>query len=260
MKPGISVSLRTACFLTLFALLLSGVKAPVRPPHHGSAEKASQEGVRILVYTHTNGYRHQSIERGAETLRELAEQEGYALLHTEDSLQFHPGNLSKYQLVVFLSTTGDVLGPEQESAFQAFIRNGGSFMGIHAATDTEYDWPWYGDLVGAYFESHPEQQEARLEVTDAGHPATAHLPEAWVHYDEWYNFKGIRPGLNVLLNLDEKSYQGGTNGDPHPIAWYREFDGGRMFYTGLGHTNESFEDRNFRKHLLGGMRYCLGIP
>ena len=214
---------------------------------------------RMLVFSHTNGYRHASIEKGVATLQELAGRNGIQMVHTEDSLLFNPKSLSKYQLVVFLSTTGDVLGREQEKAFKSFIQNGGSFLGIHAATDTEYDWAWYGDLVGAYFESHPEQQEARLEVVASDHPATTGLPISWKHYDEWYNFKDIRSGIKVLLNLDESSYRGGNNGSSHPIAWYRGFDGGRSFYTGLGHTEESWDDPNFRKHLLGGIRYCLGL-
>jgi type 1 glutamine amidotransferase len=220
----------------------------------------SVQDIKILVYTHTRGYRHKSIEKGVATLKELTAGEGFGLVHTEDSLMFRPDTLSEFQLVVFLSTTGDVLGPEQEDAFRSYIQNGGNFMGIHAATDTEYDWKWYGDLVGAYFESHPEQQEARLEVREFEHPSTAHLRKSFTHFDEWYNFKEVRPGLNVLLNLDETSYEGGNNGPDHPIAWYREFDGGRMFYTGLGHTEEAFEDPDFRKHLLGGILYCLGRP
>ncbi|MEJ2583530.1 MAG: ThuA domain-containing protein [Robiginitalea sp.] len=218
-----------------------------------------REELRVLVFTKTNGYRHQSIEKGVAALRELSLEAGIALDHTEDSLQFNPKNLSNYQLVVFLSTTGDVLGPAQEAAFRDFIARGGSFMGIHAATDTEYDWPWYGELVGAYFESHPEQQQATLEVVDWQHPSTRHLPQRWSHFDEWYNFRDFQAGIKVLINLDESSYQGGSNGKSHPIAWYHSFGGGRAFYTGMGHTEAAFDDPTFRKHLSGGLRYCLGI-
>ena len=239
----------------LFALI-----ALLMPGNFQAQENESNtpSNAKVLVFTHTLGFRHASIEKGVATLRELAEKEGMQITHTEDSLAFNPSNLSKYEVVVFLSTTGDVLGPAQEKAFQSYIQNGGSFMGIHAATDTEYGWPWYGGLVGAYFESHPDQQEARLQVTDRNHPATAGLEEPWSHFDEWYNFKDIQQDLHVLLMLDEGSYEGGSNGAYHPIAWYREYDGGRTFYTGLGHTDEAFEDPNFRKHLLGGLQYCLG--
>ena len=217
------------------------------------------QDMRVLVFTHTRGFRHASIEKGVSTLRELAETQGIQITHTEDSLAFNTENLAQYQLVVFLSTTGDVLGPPQEKAFRGFIQNGGSFMGIHAATDTEYDWPWYGGLVGAYFESHPEQQQATLQVIDHDHPATEGIEKSWNHFDEWYNFRNIQEGINVLLMLDESSYTGGKNGSYHPIAWYRQYDGGRSFYTGLGHTDQAFADPNFRMHLLGGMLYCLGL-
>ena len=132
-------------------------------------------------------------------------------------------------------------------------------MGIHAATDTEYEWPWYGKLVGAYFESHPEQQEAQLLVVDRSHPATAFMAPAWKHFDEWYNFKDINPDIKVLMRLNESSYKGGKNGQNHPIAWFHENAGGRVFYTGLGHGGETFANPVFLQHLRGGLRYCLGL-
>ncbi|MGB5553432.1 MAG: ThuA domain-containing protein [Flavobacteriaceae bacterium] len=212
----------------------------------------------VLVFTKTNGYRHASIEKGVETIKSIGLGHNFVVSHTEDSLQFNSANLKKYKAVVFLSTTMDVLGTNEQSAFEEYIQNGGSFMGIHAAADTEYEWPWYGKLVGAYFKSHPKQQEARIEVVDKSHSATSHLNDTWMHFDEWYNYKNINPDMNVLMKLDETSYEGGENGDNHPIAWYHEFDGGRAFYTGLGHTHESYDDPSFRKHLIGGLLYCLG--
>lgn len=213
---------------------------------------------QVLVFTATNGYRHKSIEKGVATLKELGKESGFQVMQTEDSLYFTSANLNKYKLVVFLSTTMDVLGKEQEAAFKSYINDGGSYMGIHAAADTEYEWPWYGKLVGAYFKSHPKQQKAKIDVIDTNHPATAHLDTSWMHFDEWYNYKNINPDIKVIMKLDESSYSGGENGDNHPIAWYHEFDGGRAFYTGLGHTNEAYDDPAFRKHLLGGINYCLG--
>ena len=228
-------------------------------PAHAQEGQDPGEDRRILVFTKTNGYRHQSIEKGVATLRKLSEGEGFSLDHTEDSLLFNPNTLSQYKLVIFLSTTGDVLGPAQEEAFRNFMESGGNFMGIHAATDTEYDWPWYGELVGAYFESHPEQQQAILQVIDATHPSTSHMPERWSHFDEWYNFRDFNPGIKVLLNLDESSYEGGGNGASHPMAWCHSLGASRAFYTGMGHTEASYDDPTFRRHLLGGIRYCLGI-
>lgn len=213
---------------------------------------------QVLVFTKTNGFRHSSIEKGVATLVKLGATNNFEVTQTADSLQFNPVNLKKYQLVIFLNTTMDVLGDAEQSAFENYIRAGGSFMGIHAAADTEYDWPWYGKLVGAYFISHPKQQEAVIDVVDHNHPATQHLAATWTHFDEWYNFKDINPDLQVLMKLDESSYEGGKNGDNHPIAWYHEYDGGRAFYTGLGHTDEAYDDLNFRQHLIGGIEYCLG--
>lgn len=213
----------------------------------------------ILVFTKTEGYRHKAIEKGVRTLQELSKENSFSVTQTENSNDFNKENLAQYSLVIFLSTTLDVLNEEQQLAFTQYINQGGNYMGIHAATDTEYDWPWYGKLVGAYFKSHPEQQQATIKVIDRGHSSTKHLDETWIHYDEWYNFKELNPDVKVLMQLDESSYYGGENGDFHPIAWYHEYEGGRSFYTGLGHTEEAYDDPDFQKHLLGGIFYCLGL-
>lgn len=224
-------------------------------------EVINEEMAQILVFTKTMGYRHKSIEKGVETLKNLGKENSFAITQTEDSLQFNETNLKKYDLVLFLSTTMDVLGTDQEKAFKNYINNGGNYMGIHAASDTEYDWPWYGKLVGAYFTSHPNDpnvREAKMKVVNRQHLSTSHLKDTWVRNDEWYNYKNINPDMNVLIYLDETSYEGGTNGDNHPTAWYYEFDGGRVFYTGGGHTEESYDEPDFQKHLVGGINYCLG--
>lgn len=212
----------------------------------------------ILVFTKTVGYRHESIEKGVATLQELGKEHNFSVVQTEDASNFNTAFLKDFEMIIFLSTTLDVLDSEQEQAFKKYINDGGNFMGIHAATDTEYDWPWYGQLVGGYFKSHPDQQEAIINVVTTEHAATKHLDTTWTHFDEWYNFKELNPNIKVLLQLDESSYSGGENGDYHPIAWYHEFDGGRSFYTGLGHTNEAYDDAKFRTHLVGGITYCLG--
>jgi uncharacterized protein len=212
---------------------------------------------KVLVFTKTEGFRHQSIEIGVKTIMELGKENHFEVTQTEDTEVFTKDNLKHYDLVVFLNTTGNVLDTDEEKAFKEFINNGGSFMGIHSATDTEYDWPWFGKLVGAYFLNHPKQTDAAINRVDSSHQSTKHLPEHWVRFDEWYNFKSISDDIHVLLTLDESSYEGGKNGDFHPIAWYQEFDGGRMFYTGLGHTDESYSEPEFRSHILGGIMYCL---
>lgn len=222
------------------------------------AKTVTVQKEQVLVFAKTAGYRHKSIEKGVATLKELGGMHGFDVTHTEDSLAFSAENLKKYQLVVFLSTTMNILADPQEKAFENFIKDGGAYLGIHAAADTEYEWEWYGKLAGAYFKSHPKQQQARIEVIDRSHPATAHLEENWMHFDEWYNYKDLNPEVHVLMKLDESSYEGGENGENHPIAWYHEYDGGRAFYTGLGHTEEAYDDPLFRQHLLGGINWCLG--
>ncbi|GAA4420445.1 hypothetical protein GCM10023187_55710 [Nibrella viscosa] len=177
---------------------------------------------------------------------------------TEDASLFTPEKLRQYKAVIFLSTTGDVLDNTQQTAFEQYIRNGGGYVGIHAAADTEYDWPWYNQLAGAYFLHHPKQQNADIQVVDKKHLSTNMLPDRWKRFDEWYSYKNIIPELHVLAKLDETTYEGGRNGDNHPIAWYREFDGGRSFYTGLGHTDASYSEPLFLQHVLGGIKYAMG--
>lgn len=212
---------------------------------------------KVLVFTKTAGFRHKSIGTGVETLKALGAENKFSVTQTEDAGIFNYKTLKHYDLVVFLNTTGDVLNDEQQLAFEKYINKGGSFMGVHAATDTEFEWPWFNKLVGAYFLDHPKPSTATLKRVIRSHPATAHLPNNWEHYDEWYNFKSINKSINVLLMLDETTYEGGKNGSFHPISWYHEFEGGRSFYTGLGHTEEAYQESEFRKHLLGGIFYCL---
>jgi cytochrome c len=184
---------------------------------------------------------------------------GFDVDTTEVSEDFNEANLKKYRAVVFLSTTSDVLNQAQQNEFMKFIQAGGGYMGIHAAADTEYEWWWYGKLVGAYFRSHPHQQNAVLRKVNAFAPAKEdNLPQEWKRWDEWYNYNKISSDITVLYNLDETSYEGGENGANHPITWYHEFDGGRSFYTGLGHTNKSYAEPMFQSQLLMGLQYVIG--
>ncbi len=217
------------------------------------------ESINLLVFTKTEGFRHTSIEPGVEAMKKICQENGFSLDHSEDASVFTAENLAKYQVMVFLNTTGDILNDAQQQAMESFIRNGGGFVGIHSATDTEYDWPWYGRLVGAYFESHPKVQPAVLHVIDQQHPATEMLPTQWPRTDEWYNFKEMNPEVNVLITLDESTYEGGKNGEFHPFAWYHDYDGGRAFYTLGGHTEETFSESQFLAHLIGGIKYAAGL-
>lgn len=219
----------------------------------------SQNKKNVLVFSKTTGFRHVSIPKGVETVSSLLQKEGIQTVHTEDANYFCPDSLQQFEAVIFLSTTGDIFSPDQKQAFQKFIQSGKGFVGIHAASDTEYNWSWYGQLVGGYFSSHPAVQDAEIQVLNRKHPSTKHLQNKWFHRDEWYDFKNVKPGLNILMNLNEESYKGGKMGKFHPIAWFQEFDGGRSFYTGLGHTEESFDSEQFQKHILGAVQYVLKI-
>lgn len=211
----------------------------------------------MLVFSRTEGFRHESIPAGLAALERLAAQHGFTLAATEDPAQFDAANLSRYAAVIWLSTTGDVLDARQQAAFEQYIRDGGGYVGVHAAADTEYDWSWYGGLVGAYFVGHPAVQPATVRITDPAHPSTAGLPPAWARTDEWYDFRNNpRPDVHVLATVDESSYQGGSMGPDHPIAWCHAYDGGRSWYTALGHTVDSYTEDEFLRHLLGGIRYA----
>ncbi|NND34860.1 MAG: hypothetical protein HKN76_19900 [Saprospiraceae bacterium] len=216
------------------------------------------EAEKVLVFSKTTGFRHSSIEPGVEAIKKLGQKNGFDVVATEDASHFVEESLKEYAAVIFLNTSGDVLDYAQQADFERYIQAGGGFVGVHAATDTEYDWPWYNDLVGAYFAGHPEIQTATLNIIDKNHPSTDFLTETWDVKDEWYNFKSINPNVNVLIEIDENSYQGGTNGVHHPIAWYHEYDGGRAFYTELGHTEEAYENEIYLRHLLGGIRFSIG--
>ncbi|MEX0646580.1 MAG: ThuA domain-containing protein [Balneolaceae bacterium] len=229
-----------------------------------TGEESTAEGITdtdfsVLVFSKTAGFRHDSIEDGIEAVQKLGEEHNFSVTATEDSDYFTDENLSGYAAVVFLNTTMDVFDDEQQETFRNYVRNGGGFAGVHSAADTEYDWPWYGELVGAYFNSHPRVQEAAVLLQDGSHPATKNLSETWQKEDEWYNYKNMNEAVHVLLKLDTDSYEGSEHPGNHPISWYHEFDGGRAFYTGLGHTKESYTDPVYLDHLLGGIMYAAGI-
>ena len=248
----------SAFFIVGLCTFISINSCQASPDEVISSQDKPLQDIKVLVFTKTDGYEHQSIPAGVAALKKLGQENGFEVTETQWAYYFQPDTLEKYDVVIFLSTTQDVLNNGEQEAFKAYINNSGGFVGIHAAADTEYEWEWYGQLVGAYFKSHPKQQNALVKVTDKNHPSTAHLPSEWERWDEWYNYKDIQPNLNVLAYLDESTYEGGENGDNHPIAWYHDFDGGRAFYTGLGHTEESFQDPLFLQHVLGGIIYAAG--
>jgi type 1 glutamine amidotransferase len=213
----------------------------------------------ILVFSRTTGYRHESIPAGVDSIRDLGAVHGFAVETTEDPDVFTPQQLAGFRAVVFINTNGTVLDPPGRAAFETYIRTGGGYVGVHSAAATEYDWPFYGELIGAYFDRHPHVQPGRVMVIDRTHPATAHLPPVWECVDEWYDFRSTpHPSARILMTLDESSYTGGGMGPNHPLAWCREFAGGRTFYTAIGHTIEAYAQPAVRAHLLGGIRYAAG--
>ena len=220
-----------------------------------------EPSVRLLVFTKTAGFRHQSIADGVAALQTLSVQHNFSMVHSEDSGIMTDAGLEVFDVVVFLSTTGNILNNDQQGAFERFIQGGGGFVGIHAASDTEYDWPWYGRLVGAYFSNHPQIQDADVLVEDQTHPSTVMLPAVWPRRDEWYNFR-TNPRTDatiearILATLDETTYTGGTMPDDHPIMWCHEFHGGRSWYHAGGHTRESFSEPLFLEALVGGIQWA----
>ncbi len=204
----------------------------------------------ILLFSKTAGFRHDSIPAGIAAIQQQGRVRGFAVDSTEDGDVFNDATLTRYKAVVFLSTTGDVLNSAQQAAFERFIRGGGGFVGVHSAADTEYDWPFYGALMGAYFASHPDIQNATIQIEDAAHPTMAGVPRSWPRRDEWYNFQANpRLSATVLATLDERTYSGGAMPADHPIIWSHTYQGGRAWYTAGGHTIESFSEPLFSDQL-----------
>lgn len=244
-----------ASFLAVSIGLVLANVAPERPV----ASAQTPPVPVVLVFSKTAGFRHGSIPAGIAAIRELGAANGFTVDATEDAGAFTDLNLARYDAVVFLSTTGDVLNGAQQAAFERFIQAGGGYVGVHAASDTEYTWPWYGKLVGAYFKSHPAVQEATVRVADRVHPSTSGLPVRWVRTDEWYDYRtSPRGDIHVLATVDERTYTGGRSGFDHPIAWCHDYDGGRAWYTGGGHTAASYAEPLLREHLLGGITWATG--
>ncbi|AWS48753.1 ThuA domain-containing protein [Streptosporangium sp. 'caverna'] len=224
-----------------------------------TAAHAADPAYKVLVFSKTAGFRHDAIPTGIQTIRDLGTANNFTVTASEDAAVFTTANLAQYKAVVFLSTTGDVLNATQQTAFESYVNGGGGYFGIHAAADTEYDWPYYGNLVGAWFKGHPAIQQVTVKTEDRAHAATAHLGPTWSRSDELYNYRtNPRSTAHVLQTLDESTYSGGDMGD-HPITWCHPQSSGRSFYTGLGHTISSYAEPAFRTLLLGGIRYAAGM-
>ena len=217
------------------------------------AQSQELEGASILVMSRTAGFQHQSIPAGQDALLEIAREEGFSITFTQDPAMFSSGNLSHYDAVVFLNTTGDILDAEQQAAFEGFIKEGHGLLGIHAAADTETDggWPWYNHFIGAKFKSHPRVQSARLVSSE---PGGGDLEAT----DEWYDFADPVDTRETLIAIDRDSYEGAASSGMEPIVWTNSLDGGRAYYIGLGHTDESYATPLLRGLIVEGLRHAAG--
>ena len=257
-----------AVYIALIVMASLGVFAADLPsnPATAKAARAGQKAAefRVLVFSKTLGFRHANIPLGVETIRNVGRQHGIVVDATEDSSAFTAQNLARYKAIIFLSVTGDVLNGEQEKALQEYVLGGGGFVGIHGAlfgpSACEDRWDWYHELCGVSFKNHSAVVPARVHIEDQSNPSTADLPTDWSRTDEWYNYDGTPRGrARVLATVDESTYQGGTVGPDHPIAWCRAMGKGIMWYTAMGHTEESFRDELFQRHVLGGIQLAARI-
>ena len=248
-----AVSMKKILFLLIIVVpLLSGTKPPKK----------------ILIYTHNGkGYVHDNIAPSVEALKKLCSENGYEAESTADPSVFTTDNLKKIHCIIFSSTNNEAFETEaQKQAFVAYTQNGGGFVGIHSASGSERQWPWFWAMLGGKFVRHPELQKFTVKVIDKAHPSTNHLGDSWAWEDECYFINQLNPDIHVLLAADlttikdEKKleYPGTTFGDYFPLAWYHQFDGGRQFYTSLGHKAEYYKDEKFLKHLLGGIKWSMG--
>ena len=236
--------------------LFSCDKSLTHSEHKKDLKTQTKQG-SVLIFSKTEGYRHKSIESGVKSVTAIAESINLSAVASENSSIFNDVTLKEFSTIIFLNTTGDILNSQQQLALERYIQAGGGFVGIHAATDTESEWHWYGRMIGGRFKSHPKVQKAIIKVV-SDHSIVDGIPKIFEFEDEWYNFKSLSDNRKNLMLLDETSYEGGENGSVHPISWFQEFDGGRVFYTGLGHKKETFNSPIFIKQLTQGLKYTVG--
>lgn len=218
---------------------------------------SNKNSFSILVITETQGWVHESINSGLNLIEDIGNKNNFNVYYSDDSSVITYNNLKNFNSIIFLNTTGNILSNKEQNVMEEFIRSGRGFLGVHSAADTEYEWDWYGNLVGAYYRSHPDVMSAKILTVE--NKITDHLDSEWKIEDEWYNFDYTNENIKILLNLDESSYEGGDHPDYHPITWYHEYDGGRSFYTGLGHTNQVYKDNRFIKLLEKGILYVSKV-
>ena len=225
---------------------------------------------RVLVYTKNGkGYVHENIKASITALQKLGEENQFAVDVTDDAAAFTVANLKRYQALVFDNTNNGIFDTEaQRTAFQDYLHAGGGFVGIHSACGSEREWPWFWSMLGGKFLRHPKLQTFTIKVRDNAHPSTAHLEKTWQWSDEFYFLDHLNPAVHVLLAGDlttlqdpqKDTYPGTMPDNAFPLAWCHEFEGGRVWYTALGHKPEHFADPQYTKHLLGGILWAMQAP
>ena len=223
---------------------------------------------KVLVYSGSTGYRHASIPAAVESLKSLGARAGYEIVASEDPEVFTAANLAQYKVLVLVSNSTDPKKPESEwfqgarrEALQGFLKAGKGVVALHAAADSHYHWGWYGRMIGGYFERHPKgTPKGVVTVVDAKHPATAKLPKTLQRNDEWYYYKDFDPTVRVLATIDPGSIgeSGEADVNPNPLVWCHEFGGGRVIYSALGHTDESWSEPYMVTLLTGALKYAAG--
>ena len=241
---------------TLLFFLLFGI----------TSEIIAQPQFRALLFTKTAGWHHESINEGVDAIRKLGVRHQFEVDWQEMAWQINDENLENFDVIIFLSTTGDILDEDQQAAMERFIQSGKGFVGIHAASDTEYEWEWYTQLVGRMFDYHPNNQTTRVTVIDRNFPGLERVPNSYLWTDEWYAFGEEKvQGLNYLLTIDESMLELQPSwvkepvtpmGEFHPVSWYHEFDGGRSYYNAMGHMPETYSDQMFMEMLYGGIYWA----
>ena len=233
----------------------------------GSLPAMAREPAHVLVYSGSTGFRHDSIPAAVEALKSIGAKAGYVVDTSEDPEIFTAEKLKAYKAIVLVSTTTDPKKPESEwfvgarrDALQGFLKDGKGILALHAAGDSHYHWPWYGKMIGGYFERHPKGTPKGVQtVVDAKHPATAKLPTTIERNEEWYYYKDFDPTMHVLITVDPATIgEGEADVNVNPLVWYHDYGGGRVFYSGLGHTSESYSEPYLVTLITGGLTYAVG--
>ncbi|WP_326769273.1 ThuA domain-containing protein [Streptomyces sp. NBC_01591] len=244
--------------LTALLALVVGLLVATPPRAHAAP-------FRVLVYSEVTNFRHDSIPAGIDAIKKLGAENGFEVEATDDSAVFNDTDLARFQAVVFNNTNstpekGDLLNAAERTALQKYIRAGGGWVGLHAASASERDWGWYEGLVGAIFDQHPAVQTGRVKVLDHVHPSTKGLPDLWERTEEWYNWR-TNPTSKVHTLAQIKVRDGITGldeGVDHPWSWCQNYDGGRSWFTAGGHASSAFQEEGFVQHLLGGIEWAAG--